>query len=459
MIVMFTEYRGDGDARAYFERKWNAVPGIDPVAAYELSLQAFEDADAGNDVWAWQGEQALPRHDARHRAIAIRIAEAAMPLIEGETLAEEDRFDVVGADGRGVARGTLCLRRRTTHSETVHFYPCTRVVDGLLYRGLADDPADEAVLATLDGPAADSWPPPPEPPEVAAEPTLMATIASTILLGVLSSLSGRIGMRAIDFAFESLGIRNPLEAADDSYEKLVHALRMQSRADFRRQIALRLRAFERLREDYRGGMRTRDKLDTIYHEIRQLTSWLEVDERSPDRVQMLAFAQSVYLSVMQEMAEWHRKDNPELMKSFYAAMVGRAAAEAAVLAKVQQEAYDQRMAKITGLHNSFDFTFTSNRIISYDDAVWRESGADRPLEDQWRRAHYNCIERNLTTGVCERWEYTEKGRKTIAEMEGILARHRQRVRADLDKALGGIPQTIENFKRIAQMQIPPPPPK
>lgn len=459
MIVLFTAYHGDGDARAYFERKWAAVAGIESVAAYELSLQAQADADAGSDAWTWQGEDALPEHDARHRAVALRIAEAAMPLLEGETLLEEDRFDVAGADMRGIPRGCLCLRRRTTHSEAVYAYPCTRVVDKLLYRGLAEDPGDETVLGTLDGPAPDTAPPLPEPPQPAAEPGLMATIASTILLGVLSSLSGRVGMRAIDVAFDMLGIRNPLEAADDSYEKLVGALRMQSRADFRRQIALRLRAFERLREDYRSGMRTKEKLDMIYHEIRQLTSWIEVDERSPDRVQLLAFAQSVYLSVMQEMAEWHRKDNPQLMKEFYSAMVARAAAEAKVLAKVQDEAYEQRLAKITGLHDSFDFTLQSSRIISYDDTVWRETGQDRPLEDQWQRAYYNCLERSAVSNHCIRWEYTEKGRKTIADMQGILARHRQRIRSDLDKALTGIPQTIANFNKIAQMQIPPPPPK
>jgi hypothetical protein len=458
MIVLFTAYHGDGDARAYFERKWAAVPGIDSVAAYELSLQALADAGAGSDAWTWQGEQALPKHDARHRAVALRIAEAAMPLLEGERLLEEDRFDVAGADMRGIAQGRLCLRRRTTHSEAVYAYSCTRVVDGLLYRGLAEDPGDETVLSTLAGPAPETLPPLPETPQ-AAELGLMATIASTILLGVLSSLSGRVGMRAIDVAFETLGIRNPLEAADDSYEKLIGALRMQSRADFRRQIALRLRAFERLREDYRGGMRTKEKLDMIYHEIRQLTSWIEVDERSPDRVQLLAFAQSVYLSVMQEMAEWHRKDNPQMMKEFYAAMTARAAAEANVLTRVQNEAYEQRLAKITGLHDSFDFTFQASRIISYDDTVWRESGHDRPLEDQWQRAYYNCLERSAVTNACTRWEYTEKGRKAIANMEGILARHRQRIRSDLDKALTGIPQTIANFQKIAQMQIPPPPPK
>jgi hypothetical protein len=147
------------------------------------------------------------------------------------------------------------------------------------------------------------------------------------------------------------------------------------------------------------------------------------------------------------------------MKSFYAAITQRAASEAAVLIKVQQEAYDQRLAKITGLHDSFDFTFTSNRIISYDDAVWKETGDDKPLEDQWRRAEINCVERNLQTGVCNRWVFTDKGKQKIAEMEAILQRHRQRIRSDLDKALHGIPQAIANFQQIAKMTIPPPPPK
>lgn len=459
MIVIFTGYHGDGDARAYFERKWNAAPGIGPVGAYELSLQALEDARAGDDAWAWQGEAALPKHESRHRAVAVRIADAAMPLIDGETRVGEDRFDVVGADVRGIAKGTLCLRRRTTHSDVACFYPCTRVVDGLLYRGAAGDAADEAVLATLEGPSVDTWQVPALPPQVQAEPSLLATVVSTILLGLMTSAIDRIGTRAIDAAFAALGIANPLEVVDDSYEKLVEAMRMQSRADFRRQIALRLRAFDRLREDYRGGMRTREKLDALYSEIRQLTSWLEVDERSPDRVQLLALAQAMYLAVMQDMAEWHRKDAPELMKAFYASMVQRAAAEAKVLETVQAEAYQQRMAKIVGLTDSFDFSLTSNRIISYDDAAWRETGKDHPLEDQWRRAEYQCIERSTLTGKCERWEYTEKGRKAIAEMEAILARYRQRIRGNMDEALSGIPAAIDNFRKIAQMQIPPPPPR
>ncbi len=459
MIIKFIGYRGDGDARTYFEQKWRSASGISLASAYELSLQALESSANESDPWACLGQAGLPKNEERHRAVAVRIADAAMPLLEGETLIESDSFDVTGTAAFDIAKGALCLRRRTTHSDILYFYPCTQVVDGVLYRGLAHDADDEAILGSMDAPAPGSVPEPPAQVDVAVEPTLMATIASTILLGILSSLSGRAGMRAIDFAFESLGIPNPLEAADDSYEKLVKALRMQSRADFRRQIALRLRAFERLREDYRGGMRTKDKLDSIYNEIRQLTSWIEVDERSPDRVHLLAFAQAIYLSVMQEMAEWHRKDDPELMKSFYAAITQRAASEAAVLIKVQQEAYDQRLAKITGLHDSFDFTFTSNRIISYDDAVWKETGDDKPLEDQWRRAEINCVERNLQTGVCNRWVFTDKGKQKIAEMEAILQRHRQRIRSDLDKALHGIPQAIANFQQIAKMTIPPPPPK
>jgi hypothetical protein len=459
VIIKFIGYRGDGDARTYFEQKWRSASGISAAYAYELSFQALESAAKASDPWEFLGPPGLPKHEAMHRIAAIRIADAAMPLLQGETMIEPDGFDVTGAEAFGIAKGTLCLRRRTTHSDMLYFYPCTQVVDGVLYRGLAHDADDEAVLISMDAPAPGSVPEPPAQVDTAAEPTLMATIASTIVHGILSSLSGRAGMRAIDFAFESLGIPNPLEAADDSYEQLVKALRMQSRADFRRQIALRLRAFERLREDYRGGMRTKDKLDSIYNEIRQLTSWIEVDERSPDRVHLLAFTQAIYLSVMQEMAEWHRKDDPELMKSFYAAMTQRAASEAAVLIKVQQEAYDQRLAKITGLHDSFDFTFTSNRIISYDDAVWRETGDDKPLEDQWRRAEISCVDRNFQTGVCNRWVFTPKGKEKIAEMEAILQRYRQRIRSDLDKALNGIPQAIANFQQIAKMTVPPPPPK
>lgn len=248
------------------------------------------------------------------------------------------------------------------------------------------------------------------------------------------------------------------KAADNSYEKFVKELRLQSRAEFRKQINIRLRAFDRLREDFNGGMRTEGKLNDTYNEVRQLTSWIEADERSPDRVHLLALVQSMYLATMQEMAEWHRTKDPEQMKSFYRSMANRAAQEAAVLKSVQNEAYTQRLNRIYGVRDKFDFSFMEYRIVYFGDEVYDETGQDGPTEDTWYRAQTECLERDYQA-VCQRWRFTEKGNKKISQLQGNMQRHKDRIYRDLTKALSGIPETIANFERISRMEIPPPPPK
>lgn len=458
MIIKFTQFFGDDkQSFAYFERKWGLVKTLGPTSVYELSLESLAAINGNAAPIVFEGAAALPKHDDSHKKIGSAIADKAMPLLDDETLLEPDTFDVLAQDIPGVRKGTLLLRRKTNYAEVLYFYPCTNVLNGYLYRLEADDKAHEKILATLErGPQLQL-----SEAELGTNnttsfvPITMSAIAANILLGIVSGVILNTGTKAIDWAFRKLGIHNPLDHADLTYDQLVIALRLQSRADFRKQIRIRFNAFQRLREDFNGGMRTEEKLNELYHEIRKLTSWLEADERSPDRVHLLALAQSMYLATMQEAAEWFRKTDPEKMKSFYQSLVQRAKLEMNVLAAIQAEAYQQRLDKITGIHDSFDFTLQDARIVFFEDAAPEDNDA----RANWERAYYNCTDRNHQTMACRKWEYTSKGKAKVNEVTTRMEQHRTRIKKHLDKALDGIPQTIARFDQISKMRIPPDEPK
>src|ERR1700733_12153300 len=106
MIVKFVRYLGTEEPLAYFEKKWRLVHGIGAVQAYELSLDSLTTATNGAKPPPLEGKAALPKHEDQHREVAVRIAEAAMPLLEGESLAEPDALDVLAADALGMRKGT-----------------------------------------------------------------------------------------------------------------------------------------------------------------------------------------------------------------------------------------------------------------------------------------------------------------------------------------------------------------
>lgn len=453
MPIRFTQLRSK-DPYDYLRRKWEAAPGTDAVAVLERSLDGLHSAEAGLAALPLRGPAAVPDHEERHRAIVSKMLDRALPLIEGEELSEPDSLDVLAEDAVGFPRGTLLLRRTTNCAELVYFVPCTNVVDGVLHRGRAHDEADERVLAQLataklrtdgdPGEALDELAP-------AAEPITMSVIASTILLGIISGAASQIGSQAVGWALSQLGIGDLPAHSQVSYDRLVEALKLQSREDFRREIRARTGAFVRLLDDYNAGARSEEKLRTLYNEIRQLTAWIEQDYAEVDRVHHLAYVQAQYLSIMQEQAEWYRRSDPAKMKSFYEAMTKRAAKELDVLRRVKQAAIDQRMAKIRGLLDRWH-PLGEYRVTWFEDVV-------DARERSWELYETRCTNRDMHTGVCRAWEPTQKGRDTLADVQRRLDRHRAWIREQAQAALRGVDETIARFQQIANMQVPPPPPK
>jgi hypothetical protein len=146
------------------------------------------------------------------------------------------------------------------------------------------------------------------------------------------------------------------------------------------------------------------------------------------------------------------------LKSFYQALVAAAGREATLLKQVRQEAYDQRLAKITGVHDRYQFP-VDDRIVYFDDAVWRESGEDRPIARDWQWAQVECLERNINNGICERWKFTSKGERAVGEIRQNMEQHRKRIADAVYRALGKTHDSILKFEEISRMQVPPPPPK
>lgn len=455
MIVRFVHLSAEAPAD-YLQLKWQSIPQTSYVDAYERALDSADTVRGSAAAVPLLGEEALPPHQQEHRKVISDMADRAIPLLDGERLVEPDAFAVFASDAIGFAQGTLVLRRTTNFSQSLCILPCTRIVDGVLYRNKSDDAAAEAVLATLKNSVLWSDVPPPaskqeSAADLAAEPITMALIAQTIALGILSGIASQIGSRAISWALNSSGILDPGEHAQLTYNKLVEALAVQSREDFKRWIKADLNAFQRGVQDFNAGMRTEEKLNTLYNEIRRIVGRLEEDERAVDRVHLLAYAQCNYLAIMQEMAEWYRQSNPERMVQFYKAMAARAEKEIGIIERVRKEAFDQRMARITGLHHqSRGGAFTK---------VWFDDVAPR-LERDWEWYEVNCVERGGPPSyICHREEPTEKGRRTLADVQGRMDRHKARIAGQLNHALRGLQETIEAWRRIAKREIPPPPPK
>jgi len=461
MIVLFTRYFGSDQPLGYFRRKYEQTRKMTPALAFELALSAEATSYPGAFEVPVLGQKAVPRHDDAHRKTAVGIADRAMPLLPGETLAEPDQLCVLAEDIKGFKKGSLALKRVTNLSEAFYFYPCTTVVDGILFRQEAHDKLDERILATMETSRLESPPMAESAVEATAGPGLGALLAVWILEQIASNIVSQIGTYAIEAAFNMLGVPDPLKEVDDTYERLVKVLRMQVREQFRQQVRIKLSAFDRLRRDFQSGARTEEQLNKMYHEIRELTAWMENDERAPDRVVLLATVQAMYLAIMQERAEWYRNKNPELMKSFYRAFVNAAAAEAKVLDRVYDEAVKARMYKITGLHDrlEIEWPWGEDRIVYYNDTVWQELGEDlAPHQSDWARAQFECLERD-EHGRCIRRRLTQKGQEASKVVSDNMAVHQRKIRGDVTKAIDPVLASLAKFYELSRMQVPPPPPK
>jgi hypothetical protein len=461
MIVLFTRYLGSGESLAYFQKKFGQVRKMTPALAFELALSAEASSYPGAPKIPVLGEDALPRLNDEHHKTAIGIADRAMPLLDGETLVEPDRLCVLADDIDGFKKGSLALKRVTNLSEALYFYPCASVVNGILYRQEVPDKLEERTLATIEGSRLESAPMAEFPVETATTPGIGAMLAMWILEQIASNVVSQIGTFAIEAAFKLMGVPDPLKEVDDTYERLAKLMRMQVREQFRQQVRIKLSAFDRLRRDFQGGMRTEEQLNKMYHEIRQITAWMENDERVPDRVVLLATVQAMYLAIMQERAEWYRLKDPERMKEFYRAFVNAAEQEARLLDRVYDEAIKARMYKISGLHNRFEteWPWGEYHIVFFVDTVWEEWGEDRPPPgSDWTRALYECAERDQH-GNCIRRRIAEKSRDAVKTLEGTMAAYQRGIRTPLVKALDPVLGALAKFQELSRMQVPPPPPK
>lgn len=453
MFVTFVKlFLEDSKKLDYLLNKWKSVIKDNPVLCFERSLDVLDSIKKISSA-SFLGKHILPPYEEEHRQVASKWANRVMPLLEGESPTEPDHFDVLGEDSFGVPKNTLVLRRKTNFSESVYVIPSSQVIRGTLYRFQSCVNGHEKKLATLQNATLITeetacWNE--SPVAVTAEPITMSLVAGKITLAILTGAASQIGSKAMGWALSQMGITDINTESQLSYDRLVEALKRQSREDFRRNLNIKFNQFYRLQQDINGGMRTKEMLEKLYHEIRSITSWLEFEERSPDRLHQLAFAQSLYLATMQEMAEFWRESDPEKMKQFYMAQSARAGREITVLQTVRQEAYNQRMSHITELEDR-RHPLSDYRVVSFGDI-------EPARERSWELAQIRCTQTNMRTGVCEKWEWTQKGRDTRAALHGRLSRHRAWI-SERTNAVLNIDKVIENFTKIRDRENPPPPPR
>lgn len=445
------------DALNYLNDKWTNSASLGPFEVFEKSLASLTALQENSKPLSFVSAETIPKHSSSHVEIASRLLNEAMPLIELEELIVPDCLDVLAEDTLYFPAGTVVLKRETNFSKHCALFPCVKVIDGVVVRGKSTE-ADETVLSTLQNSVLtadydafrfeDNS-------EKLADPITTSAVASTIVLGLLSGAMSTIGAKAFGWAIKELGVDDFLGNMQLTYDQLIDALKLQSRADFRRDIRVRTAAFLRLLDDYNSGAAHPEKLLQLYNEIRQITAWVEEDFAEVDRVHILAWAQAQYFAVMQEQAEYYRGKDPAKLKSFYAAMCLRAAKESLVLKRIKEQAYANRMGLIRGLLSRPHPVLSTHEISWFEDKL-------QPRDPLWEAYEIECIEWiNIRPGIpkCVKTRPTKKGNDTLKDMQGRLDRHRAWVHSIAIHALRGIDETIANFEKLSKIDIPPPPPK
>lgn len=456
MIIRFIKV--EGEDFSYLEKKWSATITHD-VTPYELALEGMKTCKS-NPLPLCDPKD-IP-YNQSHLDYASAKADSIMPLIDGESLIN-DSLKILSTAAVSFRRGTVLLHRVTSHSESVYFIPCMRVIDGKLYHAQPDNDEERKLFATLDAVLLDKETPDPldnddtkpvpAPPSDAAIITVGA-IASTIVLGIVSGAASKIGAKATSWALKELGIDDIIGASELSYDQLTEALKLQSRKDFRKEISSKFGSFTRLLDDYNKGFDLA-KLEELYKEIRDIVSYLEKDYAEVDRVEFLALAQAQYLSIMQERAEQFRDSNPEQLKNDYEALVFRARKEAVVLQTIKEQAIKNRLDHITGVHKRADVTTIVGYNIAYFDDI------EKGTESNWKRYERECTEPYYAGNMrlCNKYEPTKKGQDAIDTVQGRMDRHKHAIETKARNVLQNVDKCINNFNNIDKIEIPPAPPK
>lgn len=428
----------------YLEQKWDKVLN-NFTEAYDKAINSLMMNESNTKSPSFIEENNMPAFKIKDLKIFSKIANNSMPLLENETLEEEDKLYALKEDDL-YPQGTLVLRRISNFSEVLYFYSDLQVIDGVLYH--FDNSERKEMFNTLQ--LSEAWQDPSTIEEAELNPQValisMSAVAATVLMSIIGGAASKIGSKAMEVALKALGIDDLMGHAELTYDQLVKALEGQSRKDFRRQIRIHLSSYERATQDYNNGAKTEEELRMLYQRALSLVSWIQESNREPDRVELLAFAQCAYLSIMQERAEWYRDKDPEKLKAFYQAFKQAAAREQEILSRVRDEAIAYRLNKITPVSQKWSVGW----LYYYEDVV--------PVSKNWHRYNLECTW--YVGHGCQKWSHDSPSGRYANDL--ITKRRNQYVQKVTDKlrmdTFKKITEILGGFAQIANIQIPPPPP-
>lgn len=440
--VLFLEINTK-DSFKYLEQKWGIISN-NPTEVYDKAIRSLMMNESVTTP-SFLDVDSMPNFELKQLNILSQIADTTMPLLEDETLQVDDKLYALQEDGF-YPQGTLVLKRISNFSEVLYFYSDLQVINGTLYH--FEDAQRHELFNTLQ--VSKPW------QDISSRESeltpkvviiSMSAIAATILTNIIGGMASKIGSEAMGIALRALGISDLMGQAEITYDQLVKALDLQSRKEFRRQIRIHLTAYERASNNYNNGARTEEDLRMLYQRALSLVSWVQESDREADRVDLLAFAQCAYLSIMQERAEWYRDKDSEKLKSFYQAFKQAAAHEMKVLARVRDEAITYRLSKITPVLRRSDL-FGS--YYYYEDIV--------PVSKNWHKYHQKCT--LYTNFGCIGWTNDSPSGRYAFNL--ITRRRNEYVIKVTDKlrmhTFKKITEILGGFAQIANIQIPPPPP-